>query len=174
MGNENLQAEVLPPEEERRASRAFSKLGRRVAVTAGAAALLVPMSAGITSAQTQQTSISPANTVAYNCSCVLYVRSQTGLPGGPATAADYTEHQMNAFGYQRVLPQAGAIFVWDRWQKGAEGAGHMALINSAGYNNQAKKWVISVRHVNWAGNCNVTQTTFSWGDLYGVNAYVRK
>jgi hypothetical protein len=124
------------------------------------------------------TTASPAN-AAFNCSCVIYVRNQTGLPGGPAAAADYTERQMNAFGYRRVLPQAGAIFVWDRWQKGAinpDGTsdGHMALINFAGYNNQTKKWVISVNHVNWAGNCAVSQKTFSWGDLYGVNAYVRR
>ena len=143
--------------------------------------LLVPVSAATATAPHLLANPAPAaQASAYNCSCVLYVRSQTGLPGGPASAADYTERQMNAFGYRRVLPQVGAIFVWDRWQKGARGDGHMALINSAGYNNQTKKWVISVRHVNWAGNCDVSQTTFglpgdpiNWGDLYGVNAYVR-
>src|SRR3954447_1712753 len=135
--------------------------------------LIVGALAFLSTLTVAETAATPAIADSYNCSCVTYVRSQTGLPGGPAVAADYTEGQMNAFGYHRVVPQAGAIFVWDRWQKGAGSAGHMAIINSAGYNNQTKKWVISVRHVNWAGNCGVAQATFTWGDLYGVNAYVR-
>ena len=106
-----------------------------------------------------------------SCNCVAYVRSQTGLPGGPATAAGYTERTMGRFGYRRVAPQSGAILVWDAWQKGAYGAGHMAIITGAWYNNHLKKWQISVRHADWVA-CGVRDTNFTWGDLYGVNAYV--
>lgn len=109
-----------------------------------------------------------------SCSCVTYVRSQTGLPGGPANAAGYTESVMNRMGYRKVLPQPRAILVWDAKQKGAYSDGHMAIISSASYNAKTKKWVISVRHVNWLGSCSVRSDTFTWGDLYGVNAYVRR
>jgi surface antigen len=107
------------------------------------------------------------------CSCVIYVRSRTGLPGGPTYAKDYTESKMRSFGYRRVTPTAGAIFVWDANQKGAGSAGHMAIIRSASYNSKTKKWAITVDHANWGG-CGIRTTQFTtWGDLYGVNAYVR-
>jgi hypothetical protein len=116
----------------------------------------------------------PIQAASNDCSCVLYVRSVTGLSGGPATAAGYTESVMSSMGYKKVNPTAGAILVWDAWQKGAYGDGHMAIINSAGYDYSISKWQISVRQVNWAGNCNISDTSFTtWGDLYGVNAYVR-
>src|SRR4051812_8543059 len=54
-----------------------------------------------------------------SCNCVLWVRSQTGLPSGPNTAAGYTEKVMSSLGYKRVGPTAGAIMVWDANQKGA-------------------------------------------------------
>ena len=80
---------------------------------------------------------------------------------------------MNSKGYQKVNPQAGAILVWDASQKGAYGDGHMAIITDANYNNQTKKWIITVRHANWGGS-GIRSTTFTWGDLYGVNAYIRR
>lgn len=106
------------------------------------------------------------------CNCVFYVQSRTGLPGGPATAAGYTESKMRSFCYHKVNPTAGAILVWDANQKGAYGAGHIAIIRSASYNTKTKKWTITVDHANWGG-CGIRSTSFSWGDLYGVNAYVR-
>ncbi len=118
------------------------------------------------------TETSTARADTNSCNCVLYVRSQTGLPGGPATAAGYTEGVMRGFGYRRVTPQAGAIFVWDAYQKGAGSSGHMAIITSARYDNPTKTWQISVRHANWGG-CGIRDTSFKWGDLYGVNAYIR-
>ena len=116
----------------------------------------------------------PARAADISCNCVLWVRSQTGLPGGPATAAGYTENVMRSDGYKRVNPQAGAIMVWDAYQKGAGWTGHMAITSSAYYNYQTKKWVIIVRHADWGG-CGIRSTTFSsWGDLYGINFYVRR
>lgn len=113
----------------------------------------------------------PAN-AADNCNCVAYVRSQTGLGGGPGTAAGYTEGRMRQLGYRRVPPAGGTILVWDANQKGAFGAGHIAIVNSASYDSRSKKWNIAVRHANWGG-CGIRTNTFSWGDLYGVNAYRR-
>lgn len=107
------------------------------------------------------------------CNCVHYVRSRTGLSGGVATAAGYTEKVMNGKGYKRVLPQSGAILVWDANQKGAYSAGHMAIVARARYDSQKKKWVITVKHANWGG-CGIRTTTFTWGNLYGVNAYLRR
>jgi len=63
----------------------------------------------------------------------------------------------------------------------------MALVQSASYNTSTKKWVITVTHSNWGG-CGIRTTTFTgvlassslcpsganWGDLYGVNFYVRR
>lgn len=111
----------------------------------------------------------------YNCSCVEYVKAQTGLTGGLGDAANYTESQMKSRGYTRVAPRAGAIAVWDRNQKGALGSGHMAIVTGKPtYNSKTKKWTISFRHVNWAKNCNVhTMTQSRWGDLYGINFYVK-
>ena len=108
-----------------------------------------------------------------SCNCVAWVQSRTGLSGGPRTAAGYTESVMNQKGYKRVTPQAGAILIWDANQKLATGDGHMAIISSARYDNATKKWLIRVQHANWGG-CGIRDTPFSWGDLYGVNAYVRK
>lgn len=115
------------------------------------------------------------------CNCVYYVRCKTGLSGGPGTAAGYTESVMNGKGYVRVSPRAGAIMVWDANRKGAGPYGHMAIVNSASYNNSTKKWVITVTHTDWAGHCEPTTTRFTgassqadWGNLYGVNFYVRR
>ncbi len=120
----------------------------------------------------------PAAAADVSCNCVAYVRSQTGLPGGPATAAGYTESWMNAHGYRRIMPQNprinGAIMVWDANQKGARSSGHMAIVaGTPRYNAGTKKWTINVRHANWGG-CGIRSTPFQWGDLYGVNFYVRK
>jgi hypothetical protein len=105
---------------------------------------------------------------------VEYVRSRTGLPGGPATAAGYNEAKMRSFGYHKVAPRAGAILVWDAYQKGARAQGHMALIRSARYDNPSRKWIISVDQSNWSTSCAISANyTFVWGDLYGVNAYSR-
>jgi hypothetical protein len=118
-------------------------------------------------------SVATASAADISGNCVLYVQSQTGLSDGPATAAGYTEKVMNSKGYRKVNPQAGAILVWDAWQKGAYGAGHMAIITGANYNNKTKQWIITVRHANWGGY-GIRSTTFTWGDLYGVNAYIRR
>ncbi len=123
----------------------------------------------------------------YNCSCVTYVRSQTGLPGGPNTAGDYQESVMNSFGWHRVqplntstgnmIPSGGKtmIMIWDPNQKGAYGDGHMAITTQdPWYNYNTNQWVVSVQHVDWLGNCGVEGDTFTnWGDLYGINFYVQ-
>lgn len=109
-----------------------------------------------------------------SCNCVYYVRCQTGISGGPSTAAGYRESVMRGKGYVRVKPTAGAIIVWDANQKGATSDGHMGIVRSARYNTTTKKWEITVTHSNWGG-CGVrTSPPFKWGDLYGVNFYVRK
>ncbi len=119
-------------------------------------------------------SMLPAAAEDYSCNCVLWVRSQTGLPGGPATAAGYTENVMWNDGYQRVSPRGGAIMVWDAWQEGAGSAGHMAITSGAYYDYGTRKWVITVQHANWGG-CGIRSTRFTnWGDLYGINFYVRR
>ena len=82
---------------------------------------------------------------------------------------------MKGFGYVRVLPRTGAILIWDAKKHGAFADGHMAIVNSAGYDRYARhpKWKITVRHVNWPeGHCDVSKTSFVWGNLDGVNAYV--
>ncbi|MFN8506232.1 MAG: CHAP domain-containing protein [Dehalococcoidia bacterium] len=119
-------------------------------------------------------STSHAAPAANSCSCVEYVKSQTGLSGGLGAAANYTESQMNARGYKRVSPQKGAIAVWDRNKKGALGDGHMAIVNSASYNSKTKLWTIQFRHVNWNYNCTVHTITPSWSNLDGINFYVKK
>ncbi|WP_239161119.1 CHAP domain-containing protein [Virgisporangium ochraceum] len=123
----------------------------------------------------------PAVADPYNCSCVTYARSKTGLLGGPPTAAGYTETAMNERGYVRVSPRPGTIMVWDRNRKGAGAAGHMAIVTGAAYNGQTRKWTIDVRHVNWNGNCGEHPLRFTgasgmadWGNLDGVNFYFRR
>lgn len=118
---------------------------------------------------------------AVSCSCVLYVRSRTGLSGtgNPNSgAADYTESVMWSKGYKRVSPRAGAIMVWDRGAKGCNGqAGHMSLVRSANYDNGTKKWVITVDDANWVP-CQITvgrlatNNGANWGDLWGINCYI--
>ena len=116
----------------------------------------------------------PAMAEDISCNCVLWVRGQTGLAGGPANAAGYTESVMGSKGFKRVSPQAGAIMVWDANQKSAGSAGHMAITSSAYYNYRTSKWIITVRHADWV-SCGIRTTTFStWGDLYGINFYVRR
>ena len=125
-------------------------------------------------------SLLPVAAEDYSCNCVLWVRSQTGLPGGPATAAGYTERVMWNFGYKRVSPQGGTIMVWDAYRKGAGSSGHMAIVSNAYYDGGTRKWVINVRHANWGG-CGIRTTTFTgvssvadWGNLDGVNFYARR
>jgi hypothetical protein len=111
------------------------------------------------------------------CSCVVYVRSRTGLCGGLLYAYQYTETEMWNRGYKRVTPRAGAIMVWDRGAKCASRtAGHMSICRSATYNSTTKKWVIYVDDANWGG-CGIrlnrlTSTCADWGNLWGVNFYV--
>jgi surface antigen len=107
------------------------------------------------------------------CSCVLYVRSRVPSLPGLAYARDYTEARMRSFGYKKVNPTAGAILVWDANQKGAGGLGHIAIVRSARYDTRTKKWIIVVDQANWGTACSISTTQFTWGDLYGVNAYVR-
>lgn len=149
----------------------MARISRRTKLAGAGAVLALALVLGVVVATN---AVAASNVATATCSCVTYVRSQTGLAGGPATAAGYTERVMNSMGYRKVLPQTGAILVWDAWQKGAYGDGHMAIINSAYYNYSMKKWVITVRHVNWLGRCDPHADTFYWGDLYGVNAYVRR
>ena len=139
----------------------------------------------------------------YNCSCVTYVRDTLAangikLGGGPATAAEYTAKWMSAHGWRRVVPPNNGtipdggkpmVVVWDANQKGAFGAGHMAIAvtawsrnhlgasgKSPWYNYHTKKWNIAVLQDDWAtdpSNCVPAQHPFnSWGNLYGVNFYV--
>lgn len=133
-----------------------------------------------------RSSFARAHSADYNCSCVQYVEAMTGLPGGPATAAGYTESEMNTLGYYRIVPPGdgeipadGAIMVWDADHKGAGPDGHMALVvGNPSYNYSSQKWTIHVQHVDWdrSGtgnpNCGVEADTFThWGDLDGVNFY---
>jgi hypothetical protein len=141
----------------------------------------------------------------YECSCVTYVRDNLAaqgidLPGGPATASGYTEKWMRAHDWSRVKPpNNGAIpdaskpmvIVWDANEKGASGAGHMAIIvdawsrkhlsasgKSPWYDRATKKWNITVLQDDWStdpSTCTPARHLFdSWGDLYGVNFYVPK
>jgi len=91
---------------------------------------------------------------------------------------------MSSYGYRKLTsPQAGAIMVWDRGAKCAgSAAGHMSLVTSASYNTRTKKWEIRGDDANW-GSCGIRNRLFTdpvycrsanWGDLYGVNFYVRK
>jgi hypothetical protein len=92
-------------------------------------------------------------------------------------------------GYKRVSPAAGAIVVMDAWAKGASGSGHMGVVRGAYYDGRAKMWHITVLDADWnypqQQPCIKTHTftgtgrdllgrTFTWGDLYGVNFYVRR
>jgi hypothetical protein len=109
-----------------------------------------------------------------SCSCVLYVRSRVSSLPGLAFAKDYTESRMRSFGYKKVNPTAGAILVWDAWQKGARESGHIAIVRSARYDTRTKKWIIAVDQANWGSACSIsTNYQFTWGDLYGVNSYTR-
>jgi hypothetical protein len=136
----------------------------------------------------------------YECSCVTYVRDilaaqDVNLPGGPATAADYTPQWMAENGWSRVTPANGTIpsaglpmvMVWNANTHGAYGDGHMALVADSwavqagladsgqdpSYNGTS--WTITVLHADWAGDCSPAQTTFTgsaWSNLNGVNFYV--
>ncbi len=102
-----------------------------------------------------------------------------GYPAARPRLADYTERVMNSKGYVRVSPRAGAIMVYDRSAKCASSCcGHMALVRSATYNSTTKKWAIYVDDANW-GSCGIRQNRFAgtcadWGNLWGVNFYVRR
>ena len=69
--------------------------------------------------------------------------------------------------------------VYDRSAKCASSCcGHMALVRSATYNSTTKKWAIYVDDANW-GSCGIRQNRFAgtcadWGNLWGVNFYVRR
>jgi hypothetical protein len=148
---------------------------RSIAIKAAAAALAVVL---LMTAQTAATKVnaSTSSQQQVSCSCVLYVRSRVpSLPGGPQFAKDYTQSKMSTFGFKKVNPTAGAILVWDANQKGAGSMGHIALIRSASYDTKTKKWIITVDQANWGTACSITTNSkFTWGDLYGVNAYVRR
>ena len=148
----------------------FTRLALGIAMVLSVGSIAVP------TASARTVTMRPAWTsTEIACSCVIYVRNRTGLTGGVGAAADYTEAVMWSKGYRRVLPTAGAILVWDRNQKGAWGDGHMALVRSARYDGSLRQWVVSVDHANWGNTrCTIRTSTFYWGNLYGVNAYVRR
>jgi hypothetical protein len=162
---------------------------------------MLPLSMLSVGALTAPAMATSTNARSYNCSCVTYVRITlaahgVNLPGGPATAGGYQERWMDNHGWHRVrppgngtIPSAGKVMVmvWDPNQKGAFASGHMAIVATAWavragltrsgrdpwYNYSTRKWNITVLQVDWGGNCNVSQTTFTgWGDLYGINFYV--
>jgi hypothetical protein len=114
------------------------------------------------------------------CSCVHYVRCrQSALTPGPGTGGGYTATQMKNRGFKPVDPakaKAGAVVVWAPNQKGAYGAGHIALLSSTPkYDAKKKKWTVTVNHGNWPSNqCREGSNTFSsWSDLKGLGFYTR-
>lgn len=123
-------------------------------------------------------------------SCVLYVRSRTGLPGGRDHAAEYTEQFMKTLGWYRVvppgngsIPAAGGVMVMDAGKKYADSQdGHMAFVRSdPTYDYKNQLWTVSVDQANWIC-CRIdTNYTFTgrdsntgvtWGDLDGINFYL--
>ena len=130
----------------------------------GMASLIFVFAPGVAQAFTQQE---------INCSCVIYVRSVTGLPGGPSTAAGYTHSFMSSIGWVETQPKAGAVLVWDANAKEANDAGHIAIIKSA--THDASGWHITVRHSNWGKPCQAPfNKQFDWPDLNGLHAYIRQ